>query len=285
MDKDKEIKSLEKLATLFGTTPEELYEKTNKQTNPQKASGMLTEILSCLSPRERDVLRLRFGFDDGRNRTLQEVGELFDDTADNIRYIEARAIQRLKNFIENKKADVFNCVKDVFSEQEQDLLNIYFQFEDRPIKTLEDFTQKYNLNNNQVLDILNEIHSSHKDEMQMIQRAAGKCINDRYGIKENDIIDINMDISFPDTDEDDAECRVDITYKKDDKIFSTFDFYLKEYDLYSDIAEYIELNLLEDTCIDDYEIIDVNTDSDEEQSARIKVKSVKIELCDYYYIE
>ena len=49
----------------------------------------IAEILCTLSPRERDVLRLRFGMDDGRMRTLEEVGQLFGVTKENIRLIEA----------------------------------------------------------------------------------------------------------------------------------------------------------------------------------------------------
>jgi len=55
------------------------------------------EVLSSLSPREQQVLRLRFGLDDGRSRTLKEVGQSFDVTPERIRQIEAKALRKLRH--------------------------------------------------------------------------------------------------------------------------------------------------------------------------------------------
>lgn len=63
----------------------------------------LLEVLETLSPREQKVLKLRFGLEDGRSRTLEEVGRRFDVTRERIRQIEAKAIRRLKHPSKSKK--------------------------------------------------------------------------------------------------------------------------------------------------------------------------------------
>ena len=57
----------------------------------------LEQVLDSLSPRERDVLRLRYGLDDGRMKTLEEIGQLFDVTRERIRQIEAKALRKLRH--------------------------------------------------------------------------------------------------------------------------------------------------------------------------------------------
>ncbi|MBZ0188981.1 MAG: sigma-70 family RNA polymerase sigma factor, partial [Candidatus Obscuribacterales bacterium] len=56
----------------------------------------LAKMLNELTPRERDVLRLRFGLDDGRQRTLEEVGQLFNVTRERVRQIEFKALRKLR---------------------------------------------------------------------------------------------------------------------------------------------------------------------------------------------
>jgi RNA polymerase primary sigma factor len=63
----------------------------------------LIEVLDTLTPREQKVLKLRFGLEDGRARTLEEVGKKFDVTRERIRQIEAKALRKLKHPSRSKK--------------------------------------------------------------------------------------------------------------------------------------------------------------------------------------
>ena len=67
----------------------------------------LTEVLDTLTPREEKVLRLRFGLDDGKARTLEEVGKEFNVTRERIRQIEAKALRKLRHPSRSKKLKDF----------------------------------------------------------------------------------------------------------------------------------------------------------------------------------
>lgn len=67
----------------------------------------LDEVLSTLTDREAKVLRLRFGLDDGKARTLEEVGQQFDVTRERIRQIEAKALRKLRHPSRSKKVKDF----------------------------------------------------------------------------------------------------------------------------------------------------------------------------------
>ncbi len=63
----------------------------------------LEDVLDTLSAREEKVLRLRFGLDDGRSRTLEEVGQFFGVTRERIRQIEAKALRKLRHPMRSKR--------------------------------------------------------------------------------------------------------------------------------------------------------------------------------------
>ena len=63
----------------------------------------LADVLSTLTPREEKVLRLRFGLEDGRSRTLEEVGKEFNVTRERIRQIEAKALRKLRHPSRSRK--------------------------------------------------------------------------------------------------------------------------------------------------------------------------------------
>jgi RNA polymerase primary sigma factor len=75
---------------------------------PEIASSQLLKeqidvVLNTLTPRERRVLQLRFGLEDGRSRTLEEVGQEFRVTRERIRQIEAKALRKLRHPSRSKK--------------------------------------------------------------------------------------------------------------------------------------------------------------------------------------
>ena len=63
----------------------------------------LTEVLDTLTPREEKVVRLRFGLDDGKTRTLEDVGKEFNVTRERIRQIEAKALRKLRHPSRSKR--------------------------------------------------------------------------------------------------------------------------------------------------------------------------------------
>jgi RNA polymerase primary sigma factor len=73
-----------------GETPEDEVSKSLLRED-------LESVLDTLSPRERDVLRLRYGLDDGRMKTLEEIGQIFNVTRERIRQIEAKALRKLRH--------------------------------------------------------------------------------------------------------------------------------------------------------------------------------------------
>ena len=69
----------------------------------QLLKEQVEDVLDSLTGRERRVLQLRFGLDDGRQRTLEEVGREFGVTRERIRQIEAKALRKLRHPSRSKK--------------------------------------------------------------------------------------------------------------------------------------------------------------------------------------
>ena len=67
----------------------------------------LSEVLGTLTTREKEVLKLRFGLEDGKARTLEEVGKSFHVTRERIRQIEAKALRKLRHPSRSKKLKDF----------------------------------------------------------------------------------------------------------------------------------------------------------------------------------
>jgi RNA polymerase primary sigma factor len=79
----------------------DFIESDGETPEDQVAKNLLREdlegVLATLSPREKDVLRLRYGLDDGRMKTLEEIGQIFNVTRERIRQIEAKALRKLRH--------------------------------------------------------------------------------------------------------------------------------------------------------------------------------------------
>ena len=100
-----------KVCRVDGICPREYgdFIQDDNVTVPQDAATytllheQLMEVLTTLTEREQKVLRLRFGLDDGRPRTLEEVGREFNVTRERIRQIEAKALRKLRHPSRSKK--------------------------------------------------------------------------------------------------------------------------------------------------------------------------------------
>ncbi|MBC7287381.1 MAG: RNA polymerase sigma factor RpoD [Armatimonadetes bacterium] len=82
--------------------PDESSEAPVEIASNQVLREQLERVLSTLTEREREVLKLRFGLEDGYQRTLEEVGHIFEVTRERIRQIEAKALKKLRNPKRNK---------------------------------------------------------------------------------------------------------------------------------------------------------------------------------------
>jgi len=92
----------EKDSTLGDFIPDEEI-RPEDQASVELLKSHLSEVLDTLNDREKKVLKLRFGLEDGRQRTLEEVGREFGVTRERIRQIEAKALRKLRHPTRSKK--------------------------------------------------------------------------------------------------------------------------------------------------------------------------------------
>ena len=94
----------EKDSTLGDFIPdEETGARPEDAASHELLKEQVTEVLDTLNDREKKVLKLRFGLEDGRQRTLEEVGKEFGVTRERIRQIEAKALRKLRHPTRSKK--------------------------------------------------------------------------------------------------------------------------------------------------------------------------------------
>lgn len=83
---------------------DESTESPDSRVSQESLTEELEKILDTLRPRERDVLRLRFGLNDGNKRTLEEIGQLFGVSRERVRQIETRALNKLRKMCRNNRS-------------------------------------------------------------------------------------------------------------------------------------------------------------------------------------
>jgi RNA polymerase primary sigma factor len=94
-------------ASLFDFIEDDLCEAPMEEAIRNRSAEELREALSSLSAREQQVLMLRFGLTDGRERTLEQVGREFNLTRERIRQIEAKALAKLRHPARRQDLDAF----------------------------------------------------------------------------------------------------------------------------------------------------------------------------------
>ena len=87
--------------------PDESSQRPDEVASKSMLREQLEEVLSTLAPREVQIIRLRFGLEDGRSHTLEEVGLQFNVTRERIRQIEAKALRKLRHPSRSKKLKDF----------------------------------------------------------------------------------------------------------------------------------------------------------------------------------
>lgn len=90
-------------STISDFLVDESIEAPDSRVSQESLITELAKILDILRPRERDVLKLRFGLNDGNKRTLEEIGQLFGVSRERVRQIETRALNKLRKLCRSNR--------------------------------------------------------------------------------------------------------------------------------------------------------------------------------------
>lgn len=100
---DQSIRDDEEETTLADFVPDEESKLPEEMAGEQLLKTQVKDMLSILTEREQKILKLRFGLEDGKSHTLEEVGQEFSVTRERIRQIEAKALAKLRKHKDSKK--------------------------------------------------------------------------------------------------------------------------------------------------------------------------------------
>ncbi|HRR91667.1 MAG TPA: sigma-70 family RNA polymerase sigma factor, partial [bacterium] len=88
------------MATYYNGEYDNIEEKLLEELSNE---DLIHRLISGLDPKERKILILRYGLEDGKMRTLQEVGDIFGLTRERVRQIESKIIKKVTQFLQEKK--------------------------------------------------------------------------------------------------------------------------------------------------------------------------------------
>jgi RNA polymerase sigma factor (sigma-70 family) len=88
-------------------TADTAIESTNISVSKQLMRRHVLNVLNILRPKERRIIQLRFGFEDGEQRSLSEIAELFGLSRERVRQLETRALYKLKKCLVSQGLDAY----------------------------------------------------------------------------------------------------------------------------------------------------------------------------------
>jgi RNA polymerase sigma factor (sigma-70 family) len=88
-------------------TADTAIESTNISVSKQLMRRHVLNVLNILRPKERRIIQLRFGFEDGEQRSLSEIAELFGLSRERVRHLETRALYKLKKCLVSQGLDAY----------------------------------------------------------------------------------------------------------------------------------------------------------------------------------